>query len=83
MNQLFGLQHRGDRCLGIAQIPVPTTIPTTTSHAPHPGTLAAARTEVVGKLGAAVTAMLHAVLVAIDIVRHLLLPAAEAAVVLF
>ena len=41
------------------------------------------RTEVVGKLGAAVTAVLHAALMAIDIVQLLLLPAAEAAVVLF
>lgn len=40
------------------------------------------RTEVVGKLGAAVTAVLHAALMAIDIVQLLLLPAAEAAVVL-
>ena len=53
------------------------------SHASHPGTLAAARTEVVGKNGVAVTAVLHAALVAIDIVQLRLLPVPEAAVVLF
>ena len=52
-------------------------------HSPHLGTLAAARTEVVGKLGAAVTAMLHTALVAVGIVQLRLLPAAETAVELF
>lgn len=49
----------------------------------HLGTLAAARKEVVGKLGAAVVAMLYAALVAIDIVRHGLLPVPEPLAILF
>ena len=50
-------------------------------HSTHLSTLAAARTVVVGKLGAAVMAMLHFCLMAIDILRHFLLPTAEAAVI--
>ena len=49
------------------------------AHTSHLGTLTAARTEVVGKLSAAVMTMLHAVLVAIDIVLPRLLQTAETA----
>ena len=47
------------------------------SHTSHLGTLTTARTEVVGKLGAAVMTTAGSALVAIDIVGRFLLPAAE------
>lgn len=51
-------------------------------HTSHLGTLTAARTEIVGKPGAAVMAALDGVLMTIDIMRYGLLPAAEAVVIL-
>ena len=53
------------------------------THPTHLGTLAAARTEVVGKLRAAVMAMPHLALMPVDIVRLSLLPAAETVVILY
>ena len=52
-------------------------------HPTHLGTLAAARTEIVGKLRAAVMAMPHFTLMPIDIARLSLLPAAETVVILY
>lgn len=53
------------------------------SHTSHLGTLTAARTIVVGKLGAAVMTMLYGVRMAIDMVRLCLLPLAETVVFLY
>ena len=52
-------------------------------HAPHFGTLATARTEVVSKLISAVITMPDGVLMTIDIMRPSLLPEAETVVFLF
>ena len=51
------------------------------THTSHFGTLTTARTEIITKLRAAVMAMLHGVLMAIDIMRFRLLPVAEAVVI--
>ena len=53
------------------------------SHTSHLGTLTAAWTIVVGKLGAAVMTMLYGVRMAIDMVRLCLLPLAETVVFLY
>ena len=52
-------------------------------HASQLSLLAAARTEVVGKLSAAVVTMLRAALMAIDIMPRFLLPTGETVVILY